>query len=847
MKKIYTLMAVAAMSSLAMAQSGSYITEDTDLEATWDLSDFYSTTGLTIENSTATVKFFCLNASALPPAFVYTGEWQPVTLKNGGVVKFFDEPKYDYPTPENFEEIDMPAGFDGSWDDVAPYVNTKRALENDWVIKGTGNAIYLDSRCRMGGTISGVGELTIYVSNNDTLDFLCGNLNNPDSIKTFMGTIYIKSLDGYACDTINFGSTFRPGYNESTGASCYMSRQTYAGSCTLFDITSFGGNVVWNQSAGNSLVYPAITGKGKILTGTFPYFNGGVNINNEAITATYDADVILTNSETHDFEVYGNSLVFNGTITGQHRYMYVRSASQVYFNNPAPSLSDFVQSFSQRGAGITGGNGFADIAYYPNTSRGNILSPGCPYTEVGQMTWRDIHMEAGDYVRFDFDNAGHVDVLNVTGTYTMFAGQNEVQIGLPDNFVPKAGKYKVINGNIDAGMSTYVDTIGYEVWDNNGPAYVIRSINGGEIVKLADGSDDNYVAQPGDSIGSANFGQLAGTYGATIMDGNRPHYVIAEWGPGSFSNGELTDGSYKNTEDPKLYTPNEAQMGTAFSDPDSTRWEAEWQEFLATHPVSNAWEPVDISDPSVIPGTVTDSIFLTYSRYRTVNGENGVAGEHDWSWRNGSGSSCKDKGYPYAGAKHFAYYYYSNNNMRLYSVNGGNYINAAGDTLAVASFARESYPIALTQNHDSVMHVNPSIVDDVEVNDTTYTFVTDTVGWRFYTNWSPKIDAGNGDSIQFRFNFKNYISDGIIAIETQLTKATGEVEQNLPAEEDKEEIVNEDDLVGIGTMLKENHAVDSREIFTLTGVKVKNAASGFSIVRTVYTDGKVETRKVIFK
>ena len=73
MKKFYTLMAVAAMSSLAMAQSGSYITEDTDLEATWDLSDFYSTTGLTIENSTATVKFFCLNAAALPPAFVYTG------------------------------------------------------------------------------------------------------------------------------------------------------------------------------------------------------------------------------------------------------------------------------------------------------------------------------------------------------------------------------------------------------------------------------------------------------------------------------------------------------------------------------------------------------------------------------------------------------------------------------------------------------------------------------------------------------------------------------------------------------------------------------------------------------
>ena len=244
---------------------------------------------------------------------------------------------------------------------------------------------------------------------------------------------------------------------------------------------------------------------------------------------------------------------------------------------------------------------------------------------------------------------------------------------------------------------------------------------------------------------------------------------------------------------------------------------------------------------------MTDSIFLTYSRYHTADGENGVAGEHDWSWKNASGVSCKDKGYPYAGALHFAYYYYSNNNMRLISVEGGNYLNAEGDTTAVISFARQAYPVAITQNHDSVEHVNVSIVDEVEVKDTTYTYLTDTLGWRFYTEWSHKIDAGNGDSVQFRFNFKNYISDGIIAIETQLTKATGEVEQELPAEDDSEVIVNQDDLVGIGTMLKETHAVDSREIFTLTGVKVKSAVSGLSIVRTVYTDGKVETRKVIFK
>ena len=847
MKKIYTLAAVA-MSSLAMAQAqNGVINSDVELIDEWGVSDYYDPQGLQVIGATATIKYFGLNAAGLPRAFAYTNEWSPITLSNGGVIKFFDEPNLSYPTEEAVEN-DVNNGLQSSWADIEVYTNTTKIIANDWVIEGTGNEIYLDSRCHFGGTISGRGDVTIYVSNNDTLDFICGNLHNPEAI-AFAGTIYIKSLDGYACDTIHVGTSFRPGYmNPETDPkkmTCCLERQTWAGSCSTFDISSFGGNVVWNQSMGNSLVYPPINGKGKILTGTFPYFNGAADGENQPLTTTYDADIVLKNSETNDFEMYGNSIIFNGTITGQQRFIYMRSASEVYFNSSAPSMSDFMESFSQRGAGITGGTGFADIAYYPNTSRANILSPGCPYTEVSQMIWRDIHMEAGDYVRFDFDNEGHADILNVTGTYTMFAGVNDVQIGLPDNYLPKAGKYKVINGNIDAGLSTYVDTIGYEVWDNNGPAYVIRSVKGGEIVKLADGSNDEYVAQPGDSIGVANFNQLAGTYGATIMDGNRPHYVIAEWGAGSFSNGEPTDGTYKNTENPKLYTPNPEQMGTFTSD--SLKWEETWKAFQAAHPVSDAWVAVEPTDPSVIPGTVTDSIFLTYSRYHSEAFAEGVGGEHDWSWRNASGVSCKDKGYPYAGAIQFAYYYYSNNTVRLQSVIGGNHIKEPGDTTTFVSFPRQNYPIYLTQNHDSVANVNVTIVDDQEVRDTTWTFVTDTVALRYYTVWSPKLGVGNGDSIQYRFNFKNYISDGIIAIETQLTKANGEVEQELPAEEDKQEIVNEGDLTGIDTMLKEVHAVDNREIFTLTGVKVNHAGPGLNIVRTFYTDGKVETRRVIFK
>ena len=140
-------------------------------------------------------------------------------------------------------------------------------------------------------------------------------------------------------------------------------------------------------------------------------------------------------------------------------------------------------------------------------------------------------------------------------------------------------------------------------------------------------------------------------------------------------------------------------------------------------------------------------------------------------------------------------------------------------------------------------------VDEVEteVKDTVWTFQTDTIGKRFYTEWSNKIDAGNGDSLQYRFNFKNYISDGIIAIETQLIKADGEVIETLPAEEDSEEIVNSEDILEIGTLAKENRIVANREIFTLDGLRVKSAGRGVNIVRTVFNDGTIETKRVIIR
>ncbi len=848
MKKFYSILAMG-LSAMTIAQAQTVVDADYDIEHPWGVSDQVSNAGLTLVGATATIKYFSLNAAGLPMSYANSGVWQPVTLSNGGVVKFYDEPTYAYPDEENFA-TDEENGIEEGWDECSSYTLASKAYENDWIVEGTGNEIYLDSRCTFGGTITGSGELTIYVGESDTLAFACGNVQNV-ATPAFAGTIYIKTLDGHSCDTIFVNNSFKPGYF-GNGA---MPTKTYAGICSIFDISSFGGNVVWHQFGSNSLVYPPIRGKGVISTTNYPYFNGATDAEGNAITFEYDADINISGSETHDFEVYGNSQAFNGVISGTQNHFYVRSGAEIYFNSSSPSCSGFLNGLSQRGTGITGGTGWADIDYSPNGGRANTLSAGYPYNTVGQMIWKNIWVYSNNAVRFDFDNEGHADILNVTGKFTMYEGQNEIKISLPDNFQPKAGKYRVINGTIDAGLASYVDTIGYEVWDNNGPAYVIRSVKGGEVIALADGSNNAYVAQPGDSIGVASFGQLAGTYGATIMDGNRPHYVISNWGAGSFSNGEPTDGTYKNTEAPSLYTPNEAQIGTAASDQDSTKWKAVWEQFLADHPVSDAWVAVDTTDASVIPGTVTDSIFLTYSRYHSEAYEGGIGGEHAWSWKNGSGCLCADKGYPFANPITFAYYYYSNNTLRLQAGATSNYLRGEGDTATVVSFAQQTYPIYLTQNRDSVITKKDTVwveVDGVKTNeiarvDTTWSFQTDTIGKRFYTAWSNKIDAGNGDSLQYRFNFKNYITDGIIAIETQLTKANGEVEQQLPAENDSEEIVNEGDIMGIRTAVKENRVVENRQIFSLDGRSVRKATAGFSVVRTVYSDGTVEAKSVIIR
>lgn len=794
-KKLYTL-AIAALAGAASAnaQSTYVLNKDATCTLPFEMEDWNDPKGLVIAGATLTMSEFYLNTCGLP---FTSGE--PITLSNGGKVKFFDNPDAAYPLAADSDFPDMMM-LNGKDVEELPF---------NWVIEGDGNEIYLDSYCTMAGSITGSGSVTIYGTDKNIFKFTCVNKNNP--FATFQGTIIFKALPGYTFNTITIGETFNPGYHNDTDAGA-LEKGTYAPGDAKFDVTGLNNPTIsFNY---NRPYVPAIVGNAEVYVSKFPYLNG-----NFTGTTVYDVVFNSNPDNTKDaVELYGGNIVFNKPLNVYGPNVFVRSAAEVYINSEEAWGSNIASGLSQRGTGITGGTGYMDTDYAPNTGRQNTLSAGYPYDAIGTFTIKNTYMLPGNIVRFDLDG-DRCDVLNMTGKYTMNAGDNNVVLGLkPEYFLSaKPGNYKVINGNIDAAMMTYNDTIGYEVWDNNGCAYVVRSVKGGEIVKSAV-TGEEFTAKPGDSIGSATFGNLASKFGATCMDGNRPHYVVAEWGPGSFSNGMSIEE--KNLEDPALYIPNANKQNYE-------QWLETWEKFKADHPVSSSHEAVDPTDKSVIPGTLTDSIFVTYSTYFTADGE---TGGHDWSWKNATGapvSANSDRG----GALIYSYYYYSNNTVNLNQ--SGSFKNAAGEEIPYAwskvSFPRKSKAVLDAEGNPVLNEDGSAQTEEIAPAD------------QYKTDEIVFVNA-DGSSVNYWFDFKNFLTDGVITLGSKKVAADGKVSDVQDASADPSKTVN--DPTSIETLLKENVVVKSRSIFTLDGKQLKKCVKGINVVITEYTDGSVDTKKV---
>lgn len=853
MKRFYAL-AVAALACVANANAQSEVKEDWDIVQPFDW-EIGGKEGVAIYGVTATVKTFALQVAGLPVP--QTGLWTPVVLGNGGVLKFFDNPEFDLPSEDTWSDADQELSdeYGWTWDDLAGYQGSATELPFDFVIEGEDNEIYLDSYCTMGGTITGSGDVTIYCTDRTQLNFVCAK-TVAEEVHAFTGNIYLKCLDGYACDTLVFGKGFRIA-NEAG----LISAGNYVGATSVLNVEGLNNAVLDMTAIGSKACIPPIAGKAVVKAGNMPhiYTTNGLAWY-ETPTRVVPIDYTLEGGGSGALELYSGTTWIRAPFNESGAQIYLRSNGSLIVDSEEPCFSNHTSSVSARGAnsdawgksGFVGGHGYID-QYIDNNSNPVVVSAGHPidnaelgWNALGELTVKGFTVRNGNVVRVNF--AGDKsDVLNVVETYTFFSGRNDFNLDFASDYFNTAtpGHYKVINaGVLDAGYTTVNDTIGYEVWDNNGSTYCIRSVHGGEVIIDAVTGEER-TANPGDSIGQASFGDLEKKYGATIMDGNRPHYIIKEWGRGSYTDGKSLDDRYIGSvlaEYDGTYVINPDQIGTWARGAegyvnDSLAWEAVWEQFKADHPCSDPRTAVGTDDPSVIPGTVGDSIFLTYSLRLNESGE--WVG-HSWSWKNGSGYESSVKGYPYAAAMTYAYYYYSNNT--LYLNQSGTVLSPAGDSVAY-SFSKQSLPATL---YAAQLEQHAT---DVNGADSVYYVNDPASAYKSYSSSKISIPQADGSVIRYWFDLKNLMTFGVISLCYEKVDAEGNVtETNANAEGDCKDvdIVNSDQKLDIKTVIKEKHAVASRVIYSLDGKRLNTYAKGLNIVTTKFTDGSIETKKVFF-
>jgi hypothetical protein len=482
------------LASLTVANAQALVEADMVIDCPADEGDFAGESAVEISNATVTISSPVWNTTA----FTFTDN-AIVKLSDGGKVKFADDPDHDYPKLSDYPDIDETV-FGAYFKDQDG--NDITALLYNWVIEGTGNEIYLDSRCTMDGTITGTGDVTIYVGNKDVLNFDCWlDSENTSNAPTFTGTIYLKTLDGYTCDTLTFGSSY-PGHSDDGVSYTKQSGQWYAIPYTI-NVEGLNNPVLYSDHAHSA--WPRIDGKCSIYAGN----NGFIFFRNSS-AASYDAEIFSDNSASRYFEVYaGATIAFNAPIHGDWAYAYHRQGQLMLVNSQEPSLSGVVNRLSGRNSSSCyGGNGYIDCDVEgKDGSTVNVYPGESGENSIGTLTIKNLYLMNNNGVGIDFDGQSSDKIVLVD--QAEFTGANtRVWLNLMSDFAKdtKVGNYKVLDGTCNVGMQPVNDTVGYYVVDS-----VLNYIN----------------VNTGDTI----------TYYSKIFSGaeNRETDTLAYWGPGTGS------------------------------------------------------------------------------------------------------------------------------------------------------------------------------------------------------------------------------------------------------------------------------------------------------------------------
>ena len=775
-KRFYLVCAAALMATGAFAQANYHY--DTVIEGAQELSDdtywdlFFGIDNVMIPaGSSLTSTDLVFNFAGIP-----SDADNHIRLDNGGVFKFFSSPERATITQD---DLDM-YGYE--------YVGSMTETPYCFYVTGTGNEIYLGEGQKVGGSIVGDGDVTVYVGKGTTFNFATtkwvsaamqsASLTENDTI-IFSGHLYVKSLTGEPIDTINFGTAF-PG---STAGNVSYAKNEFNQPQFVLDINGVEGVVLY---ASASAAWPRIDGKGVVRSATT-----WIKPTDVFGQTVYDVDFEGGRDANTAVEYYGaggsdapQDIVFNGNINSVGNYWYIRNDGDIKLNGSC-MLTNVVNGLSSREGGIISGDGYVNSTVAPRSPshRAMWMSAGQGRNSIGTLTVDYYYnpSDAAGGLEFDFDGKD-ADQIVFLQEGVLSSGSQAVKINFMDSFfngLPTTGNYQVLKGNVVEGATAINDTIGYYVYDNE-MNFAVRGEDpetpdtityASALVKRFPG-----IATNGDYTKSGYDGNEEGVGG-----NNRYCHALLYWGEGT---GEGAD-----------YQRNPARP-------------ANHADFTEDAPLTLALNAVNAKvgeTAGIIPNTNDSAWFVGHDLLAGFGADN---------------NAVKPILYQYDKVVNYDF---------VFSTNAVEKVWSEGDTLKLAANTLRN-----TFKTENGTYVEETVTGSDGQDSIVSVFKGDgTYSYNFETK--PFVIKVGEKETNYWFNFQYFFTDGIIQL---LSDERSEVSK------DEAPVEHQGGSSGIQTTLKEQKAVAARTIFTIDGKRVNSYQPGLNIVTVRYTDGSVETKKV---
>ena len=436
MRKYFYFVTAALLSTAATGlKAQTVIDKDTNITTPYYSSDFYEgEESVVIAGATVTMTHEAFNTCGLPH-----GDGTQITLTDGAKLVFFDSPDTWYPSEEderNDEYIDDLFDANGNIITAIPY---------NFVINESAT-IVLDSKCRLGGTFCGSGDLTLVVGDstivNSDFDAFLNGVNGEHG---FSGRLTIEYLESAVNKTVQFGSTF-PG--TCKGCNKYIGNQSCGCWCTIpwTLVVPDGTHLMEAEgSIGSShIAFPAIEGKFSMY--------GPATITLKPIhECVYDIESITGGADNRNFEIFaGANVTFTNPIDYTCSYVYPRNKNVgIWVNSQEPCFVNCINAISVRNNdGFVGGNGVIACDIDCKSGTTTHICPGEAYGAVGNLTiQRNVYLNNNNAIDIDFGANGASDRLTVLGQCKIAGANTRLWINLTEDFyaTPKAGDYKLID------------------------------------------------------------------------------------------------------------------------------------------------------------------------------------------------------------------------------------------------------------------------------------------------------------------------------------------------------------------------------------------------------------------